>query len=52
MSEYQFVYFAAVDRALDDKQLAYMRKQSPRAEVTFARGSKQPGRFLAAAMFG
>lgn len=34
MSEYQFVYFAAVDRALDDQQLAYMRKQSSRAVVT------------------
>ncbi len=34
MSQYQYVYFAAVDRALDDKQLAYMRRQSTRAEVT------------------
>ena len=34
MSEYQYVYFAAVDRALDDKQLAYMERQSTRAEVT------------------
>jgi len=34
MSVYQYVYFAAVDRPLDDKQLEYMRHQSTRAEVT------------------
>lgn len=34
MSEYQFVHFLAIDRPLDDRQLAYMRKQSTRAEIT------------------
>lgn len=34
MSEYQYIYFSAVDKQLDDKQLAYMRRQSSRAEVT------------------
>ena len=34
MSTYQYVYFAAVDRALSDKQLEYMSRQSTRAEVT------------------
>ncbi|TWU09736.1 hypothetical protein [Allorhodopirellula heiligendammensis] len=34
MSEYQYIYFAAVDRALDDKQLAFMEKQSTRANAT------------------
>lgn len=34
MSEYQYLYFAAVDKPLDDQQLAYMRRQSTRAEVT------------------
>jgi hypothetical protein len=34
MSVYQYVYFAAVDKPLDDKQLEYMRRQSTRAEVT------------------
>jgi hypothetical protein len=34
MSEYQYIYFAAVDKPLDDKQLEYMRHQSTRAEVT------------------
>jgi hypothetical protein len=34
MSEYQFVHFLAVDRPLDDKQLAYMERQSSRAEIT------------------
>lgn len=34
MSVYQYVYFAAVDQPLDDKQLEYMRRQSTRAEVT------------------
>jgi len=34
MSVYQYVYFAAVDKPLDDKQLEYMRHQSTRAEVT------------------
>lgn len=34
MSEYQFVHFLAVDRPLDEKQLAYMQRQSTRAEIT------------------
>lgn len=34
MSEYQYIHFSAVDKQLDDKQLAYMRRQSSRAEVT------------------
>lgn len=34
MSEFQSVYFAAVDKPLDDKQLAYMEQQSSRAEVS------------------
>ncbi len=34
MSVYQYIYFAAVDKPLDDKQLGYMRHQSTRAEVT------------------
>jgi hypothetical protein len=34
MSVYQYIYFAAVDKPLDDKQLEYMRRQSTRAEVT------------------
>ena len=34
MSEYQSLHFLAVDRPLDDKQLAYMEKQSSRAEVS------------------
>ncbi|TWU02923.1 hypothetical protein [Stieleria varia] len=34
MSEYQYIYFAAVDKPLNDKQLEYMRHQSTRAEVT------------------
>jgi len=34
MSEYQFVHFLAIDRALDDEQLEYMRRQSSRAEIT------------------
>ena len=34
MSEYQYIYFAAVDKPLSDKQLDYMRRQSTRAEVT------------------
>jgi len=34
MSEYQYIYFAAVDMPLNDKQLAYMQDQSTRAEVT------------------
>lgn len=34
MSEYQYLYFAAIDRPLDDKQLAYMERQSTRAEIS------------------
>jgi hypothetical protein len=34
MSVYQYIYFSAVDKQLDDKQLAYMRRQSSRAVVT------------------
>jgi hypothetical protein len=34
MSEYQFIHFQAIDRPVDDKQLAYMRRQSTRAEVS------------------
>ncbi len=34
MSEYQFVHFLAIDSPLDDKQLAYMRRQSSRAEIS------------------
>lgn len=34
MSEYQYLHFAAVDRPLDDKQLAYMEKQSTRADIS------------------
>jgi hypothetical protein len=34
MSEYQFIHFLAVDKPLNDKQLAFMRRQSTRAEIT------------------
>ena len=34
MSEYQYIHFLAVDRPLDDKQLAFMERQSTRAEIT------------------
>jgi hypothetical protein len=34
MSEYQFVHFLAIDKPLNDKQLAYMRRQSTRADIT------------------
>ena len=34
MSEYQTLHFAAVDRPLDDKQLAYMEDRSSHAEVS------------------
>jgi len=34
MSEYQTLHFAAVDRPLDEKQLAYMEKLSSHAEVS------------------
>jgi len=34
MSEYQFVHFLAIDRPLDDRQMAFMREQSTRAEIT------------------
>ncbi|MCO6047699.1 hypothetical protein NG895_27665 [Aeoliella sp. ICT_H6.2] len=34
MSEYQYIEFRAVDRPLTDKELAYARKQSTRAEIT------------------
>ena len=34
MSVYQYLYFAAIDKPLNDNQLEYMRRQSTRAEVT------------------
>ena len=34
MSEYQFLAFRAVDRPLTDRELAYARKHSSRAEIT------------------
>jgi hypothetical protein len=34
MSEYQYVAFRAIDRAVSEKNLAYMHKQSSRAEIT------------------
>lgn len=34
MSEHQYVHFIAIDRPLKDKELAYMRQQSTRAEIT------------------
>jgi hypothetical protein len=34
MSEYQFIEFRAVDRPLNDKQLAFAERQSSRAEVS------------------
>ncbi len=34
MSEYQYVAFRAIDRPVDAKNLAYMQKQSSRAEIT------------------
>lgn len=34
MSEFQYIHFQAVDRPLDDEQLAYMERQSTRAEVS------------------
>jgi hypothetical protein len=34
MSEYQYIAFRAIDRPVDSKNLAYMRKQSSRAEIT------------------
>lgn len=34
MSEYQYVFFQAVDRALDDSQLEFMRRQSTRARIS------------------
>lgn len=34
MSEYQFIHFLAIDRPLDDKQLAFMEQQSTRAEIS------------------
>ena len=34
MSEYQYVSFRAVDRPVSEKNLAYMHKQSSRAEIT------------------
>ncbi|MEM7477980.1 MAG: hypothetical protein AAF483_23585 [Planctomycetota bacterium] len=34
MSEYQYVFFAAIDKPLDDKQLDYMHDQSTRADIT------------------
>ena len=34
MSEYQYVAFRAIDKAVSEKNLAYMRRQSSRAEIT------------------
>jgi hypothetical protein len=34
MSEYQYLAFRAIDRPVEAKNLAYMRKQSSRAEIT------------------
>ncbi|MBN1912650.1 MAG: hypothetical protein JW818_23210, partial [Pirellulales bacterium] len=34
MSEYQYLAFRAIDRAVSKKNLAYMRQQSTRAEIT------------------
>ena len=34
MSEYQYVEFRAIDRPLDDRALAFMQRQSTRAEIT------------------
>ena len=34
MSDYQFVHFLAMDRPLDDEQLAFMREQSQSTKVT------------------
>lgn len=34
MSEYQYIEFQAVDRPLTDRELAYARKQSTRAEIS------------------
>ncbi len=34
VSEYQFVHFLAMDRPLDDKPLAFMKRQSTCADVT------------------
>ena len=34
MSEFQTIHFAAIDKPLGDKQLAYMERQSSRAEVS------------------
>lgn len=34
MSEYQFIHFQALDGPLNDKQLAFMRRQSTRADVS------------------
>ncbi len=34
MSEYQYVHFIAVDKPLTDKELAFMERQSSRAEIT------------------
>ena len=41
MSEYQFVDFWAVDDAVSDKNLKYMRKQSTRAEISKWRFSNE-----------
>jgi hypothetical protein len=34
MSEYQYVAFRAIDNAVSEKNLAYMRRQSSRADIT------------------
>ena len=34
MSEYQYIEFRAIDRSLNDKQLAFAQQQSSRAEVS------------------
>jgi hypothetical protein len=37
MSEYQYVAFLAVDRAVSEKNLAYMRRQSSHADRKYKR---------------
>lgn len=34
MSEYQYIAFRAIDGPVSEKNLAYMRRQSSRAEIT------------------
>ena len=37
MSEYQYLAFRAVDRCLTERELAFARKQSTRAEICLSR---------------